>query len=67
MTNETKAVIDTEIEELFNKIEQSILIGASETVGPNSNEYISMIEENWVQAMNAIMDKMDHYQGDYNV
>ena len=54
MTNETKAVIASGISKLFDDIEESILIGAAEEVGPNSNEYEPLINKYWEESIDKI-------------
>ena len=47
ITNETKNLIDNKIEDLFQKIEQTIIAGITEDMSPNDGQYYSELDSRW--------------------
>ena len=64
ITNETKNLIDKEIELLFNKIEHTIILGITEDMSPNDQQYYSELDLRWTDALSYMADKIDIYQGE---
>ncbi len=62
ITNETKFTIDKEVEKLFQKIEQTIILGVSEDMSPNDNQYYPELDARWTDALDYLVNKIDTYQ-----
>ncbi len=64
ITNETKNLIDNKVEKLFQEIEETILLGITEDMSPNDNQYYSELDIRWTDALSYLADKIDMYQGE---
>lgn len=64
ITNETKSIINKEIENLFQRVEEAIITGVTETMSPNDREYYDQLDKGWADALSFIADKIDTYQGE---
>jgi len=64
LTNETKNLIDHRIERLFQEIEETIILGITEDMSPNDNQYYSELDTRWTDALSYLADKIDIYQGE---
>ena len=63
-TDETKNLIDSKIEKLFQEIEETIILGITEDMSPNDGQYYSELDTRWTDALEYLADKVDAYQGE---
>ena len=61
MTKETESIINDGLEKLLGEIEESIIIGACEEVGPNSSEYDDFLDGSWEKSIDMLVVKINHY------
>ena len=64
ITSETKATINEGIEKLFQKIEETIILGITEDMSPNDSQYYPELDKRWTDALSYMADKIDNYQGE---
>lgn len=61
MTKETASIIESGFDKLLDDIENSIVMGSSEEVGPNSNEYNDLIDKYWSESIDRLQNKLNNY------
>jgi hypothetical protein len=62
LTEETKVLIDTELDKLFAQLEDTIVFGVTEDMSPNDIEYDQTLDDRWESAMEYLEKRVGYYK-----